>query len=132
MLTRVTPALPEDLEALMRQTIGCCLVVHRELGCGLSESVYMRARRVELQRAGLHCESEKPVPVMYRGGLLCHQRLDFLVEQRVVLEIKSVERILRIHVAQTVSYLRLSGLRAGLLINFNVRLLAEGIRRVVL
>jgi len=66
MLTRVTPALPEDLEALMRQTIGCCLIVHRELGCGLSESVYMRACRVELQRAGLHCESEKPVPVMYR------------------------------------------------------------------
>ena len=69
---------------------------------------------------------------MYRGKLLCHQRLDLLVDQRLVVEIKSVERLHPVHVAQVVSYLRLTGARVGLLVNFNVPLLKQGIRRIVL
>jgi GxxExxY protein len=81
---------------------------------------------------GIKFEREKRVPVRYRGQLLCHQRVDVLVESQLVLEIKSVERIHSLHVAQTVGYLRITGVRVGLLVNFNVQILKYGIRRVVL
>jgi GxxExxY protein len=129
---RVASPLPEDLEALIRSTIGALLSVHRELGPGMSESVYSRACCVELQHRAIPFEVETPIPVMYRGKLLCHHRMDLLIDRRLVVEIKAVERIHSVHVAQVVSYLRAATLRAGLVVNFNVAVLKQGIRRVVL
>jgi GxxExxY protein len=128
----VPTELPPDLEHLVRETIGSCIAVHRELGPGLLEAIYPRAVAVELEARGIRFELERSIPVRYRGQVICHQRLDVFVDGRLILEIKAVERILAIHVAQVISYLRLTGARIGLLINFNVPSLAQGIRRVVL
>lgn len=128
---RIPTSLPEDLESLVRETIGACIAVHRELGSGMSEGVYAAALRVELEVRRLPFESEKTFPVSYRGKLLCHQRVDLLVDGRLIVEIKSVERLHAAHVAQAVSYVRLAGARIGLLVNFNVPILKQGIRRVV-
>ena len=87
---------------------------------------------MELEARGISYESEYSVPIRYKGKLLCHQRIDLLVDQRLVLELKSVESIHRVHISQTATYLRLSGTRAGLIVNFNVELLRYGIKRVVL
>ena len=131
-ILRITSTLPPDLDALVKKTIGAFLAVHRELGSGMSEGVYAAASRLELNERGIPFEAERSYPVMYRRKLLCHQRLDLLVDQRLVVEIKSVERLHPVHVAQVVSYLRLTGARAGLLVNFNVPMLKQGIRRIVL
>jgi GxxExxY protein len=131
-LMRVTSTLPPTLEDLIERTIGCCLTVHRELGPGMAEQVYARACAIELRENGIACQREKPVPIRYRGQHICTQRIDLLVDGLVVLEVKSVERIHPVHVAQAVAYLRATNLRAGLVINFNVVLLRDGIRRVVL
>lgn len=131
-LTRVASDLPQALENLARRVIGCCLMVHRALGPGLSEAVYQRACRMEFESDGMSVELEKAVPIRYKGRLICTQRIDLLVEGRLVVEVKSVERIHAVHVAQAVSYLRATGLRIGLVINFNVPVLKQGIRRVVL
>jgi GxxExxY protein len=131
MLKIVSP-LSEDLENLAHDVIACCLAVHRELGPGLLESVYPRAVAMELEDRGLSFEMEKPLPVNYHGQLLCHQRVDMFVDGRIVLELKSVEMLHPIHVAQVISYLRLTKSRLGLLINFNVPILKQGIRRIVL
>src|SRR6266446_4548219 len=109
----VASRLPADLENLIRETIGCCLAVHRELGPGLLEGVYPRAIGIELQARGISFATEKAVPVKYRGTLLCHQRIDLFVDERLVLEIKSVERLDPIHIAQVISYLRVTGARIG-------------------
>ena len=131
-LMRVESKLSPELEQLVRDVIGACLAVHRELGPGMSESVYSKAVCIELRTRGLPFELEKSIPIRYRGQLLCHQRLDLFVDGRLVLEIKSVEHIHPVHVAQTVSYLRVTGSEIGLVINFNVPILKQGIRRVVL
>jgi GxxExxY protein len=131
MLKIVSP-LSEDLENLAHDVIACCLTVHKELGPGLLESVYPRAVAMELEDRGISFEMEKPLRVNYRGQLLCHQRLDMFIDGRLVLELKSVEVLHPIHVAQVVSYLRLTKARLGLLINFNVPILKQGIRRIVL
>ena len=131
-LTRVESKLSPELEQLVRAVIGACLAVHRELGPGMSESVYSKAACIELTTRGIPFEREKSIPIRYRGQLLCHQRLDLFVDGRLVLEIKSVEQIHSVHIAQTVSYLRVTGAEIGLVINFNVPLLKHGIRRVVL
>jgi GxxExxY protein len=132
MLTRVHSPLPPELEDLVQTIIGCCLRVHSELGPGLSEEVYVRACCAELEFAGIPFEREKALPVIYRNRTLCHNRVDIFVDGRVVLEIKSVERIHPVHLAQTVSYLRLTAARVGLVIDFNTERLRDGIRRVVL
>jgi GxxExxY protein len=131
MLKIVSP-LSEDLEQLAQDIIGCCLSVHKELGPGLLESVYPKAVAIELEDRGISFEMEKALRVNYRGRLLCHQRLDMFVDGRIVVELKSVELFHPIHVAQVLSYLRLTGARLGLLINFNVPMLKHGIRRVIL
>ena len=131
MLKIVSP-LPEDLENLGEDVIGCCLAVHKELGPGLLESVYPRAVAMELEDRGISFEMEKPLRVNYRGQLLCHQRLDMFIDGRLVLELKSVEMLHPIHVAQAISYLRLTKSRLGLLINFNTVSLTDGIKRCVL
>jgi GxxExxY protein len=116
----------------VERAIGCCLTVHRELGPGLGEVVYQRACRIEFECNELSVDIERPVPIRYRGRLICTQRIDIVVERQVVVEVKSVERIHAVHIAQAVSYLRATGLRIALVINFNVSFLKEGIRRVVL
>jgi GxxExxY protein len=129
---RVSSTLPADIENLVTETIGCCLAVHRELGPGLLEGIYARAIGIELQARSISFAIEKAVPVAYRGTLLCHQRIDLLVDDRLVVEIKSVDRLAPIHVAQVISYLRVTGARIWLLVNFNVPILKQGIRRIVL
>jgi GxxExxY protein len=131
-MLKIQSPLPEDLERLAERVIGSCVAVHRVLGPGLVETIYSRAVALELEFRGISFEREKPIAVRYRGELLCHQRLDMLVGGSVVLELKSVQRVDSIHVAQVLSYLRVSRLRLGLLVNFNVPILKYGIRRVIL
>jgi GxxExxY protein len=130
-LTRVPSSLPVELENLVQSTIGCCLSVHRELGPGMNENVYSRACRIELEARGMSYDAEQPVPVRYRGSLICTQRIDLLIERQLIVEVKSVECIHPVHIAQAVSYLRATGLRVALVVNFNVPVLKQGIRRVV-
>jgi len=131
-LTRTPSDLSADLEELAEKTIGILLTVHRELGPGMSESVYARARRIELAASELPNEGEKAVPIRYRGQLITTQRIDLIVAGKLIVEVKSVERVHPVHVAQAVSYLRATGLRIALVVNFNVPVLKQGIRRVVL
>jgi GxxExxY protein len=125
--------MKERLNALTDQIIGGAIAVHREIGPGMLESAYKMCLAHELTTRGLLVEREKALPIVYGDKTMeCGYRLDLLVEGLVVVEVKSIERFDRVHVAQLVSYLRLSGCMVGLLINFNVRWLVEdGIRRVV-
>src|SRR5580765_7300360 len=99
-MLHVQSSLPDDLEKLVRDTIGCCIAVHRALGPGLLEMIYSRAVAIELGVAGIGFERERTYPVTYRGELLCEQRLDFVVAESVVVEIKSVEHLTTLHEAQ--------------------------------
>ena len=118
---------------LTGQIIGAAIEVHRALGPGLLESAYQACLARELSLRDVSFEREKPLPVEYKGLQLdCGYRLDFLVEDRVVLELKAVGRLLPVHEAQLLTYLKLTGCRVGLLINFNVAVLKEGIVRRVL
>jgi GxxExxY protein len=118
---------------LTRQIIGAAIEVHRELGPGLVESAYQACLARELALRDLPVEQEKPLPVEYKGLRLdCGYRLDFIVAGKVVVELKAVDTIHRIHEAQLLTYLKLTGCRVGLLINFNVPVLKDGIRRRVL
>ena len=113
--------------------IGAAMEVHRRLGPGLLESAYQQCLCRELEVRGIHFERERPLPLEYKGVRCeCGYRLDLLVEGEVVVEVKSVEVLAPIHEAQLLTYLRLGGWRVGLLINFNVPLLKEGVRRKVL
>jgi len=131
MLRVLTPLTPET-EALVERVIGCCITVHRALGPGLLESIYSRAIGLELDVAGISFEREKQIAVHYRDQLLCYHRLDILVESALILEVKCVERLNAVHHAQLLNYLRLSHVRVGLLVNFNVALLRDGLRRMLL
>jgi GxxExxY protein len=131
-LSQTTSTLPQELEELITRTIGCCIAVHRTLGPGLGEGAYNNACCLELEAAGVPFEVEKTVSIKYRDAVVAHHRIDLIVDRRLILEIKAVERLHPVHVAQAVSYLRSLDLRAALLVNFNVPLLKEGIRRVVL
>lgn len=122
----------KDLKSLTRKIIGAAIAVHKALGPGLLESAYQECLAHEFSSLGLKFEREKPLPIIYKDVRLdCGYRLDFLVEGAVILEVKSVEDLLAIHEAQLLSYLKLSGFHVGLLINFNVRLLKNGIKRRV-
>jgi GxxExxY protein len=111
--------------------IGCAIRVHRNLGPGLLESVYVNCLILEFKRLGLKFEREKAVPIIYEGEKLdCGFRLDLLIEDRIIVEAKAIETLEDIHVSQLLTYLRLSNRKLGLLINFNVTLLKEGIKRV--
>jgi GxxExxY protein len=132
MFLRVQSTLPDDLENLIRETISCCIQVHRELGSGLLEGVYPRALAIELETRNIPFERERPAPVRYKGRIIYQQRIDLLVDGRLIVEIKSVERLHPSHVSQVISYMRTTGARAGLLINFKVPILKQGIRRLVL
>ncbi len=131
-MLRIQSPLPDDLERLSHDALGCRIAVHRELGPGLIEGIYARAVAMEMTARGIPFEAEKAIPVQYRGALLCHQRLDLLVGGQIVVELKAVDFLHPIHVTQVLSYLRVAGLRLGLLVNFNVSVLKAGIRRVIL
>ena len=113
-LTKARSSVPFELDRLAERVIGMCLAVHSEVGPGMSESVYVRACKVEFEANGVSYDSERAVPIRYRGKLICNQRIDLLVENKRIVEAKSVERIHRVHVAQAVSYLRATGLRLAL------------------
>ena len=131
-MLRVPSNLDPSVEELVHRTIGCCIAVHRELGPGLLEQIYQRAVGLELGAARIPFESEKRFPVVYRGRRLYTHRLDLVVDGRLVLELKAVDRFHPVHQAQALSGLRVSKLRVALLINFNVAILPEGIKRIVL
>ena len=112
--------------------IGCSIAVHKELGPGLLESSYEMALSHELGLAGVRCFRQVALPLCYKGEELdCGYRIDLLVEDSVIVEIKAVESIKPIHEAQLITYLKLAGKKTGLLINFNVVQLRDGIRRIV-
>jgi len=118
---------------ITEKIIGAAIAVHKELGPGLLESAYEACLVYELAQSGLKVESQKSLPVSYRGVQVdCGYRIDLLVEDQIILELKSVEKLEPIHEAQLLSYLKLSGYKIGLLINFNVSLLKNGVRRFVL
>ncbi len=119
----------ERLNHLTEQIIGCAIEVHRHLGPGLLESIYESALCIELGMAGLAYAAQYSVPVIYKGHRLGEHRLDILVEDEIIVEIKSVERMDPVFEAQILSYLRMTKKPIGLLINFNSRLLKDGIRR---
>jgi GxxExxY protein len=131
-LTRTTSTLPDELEHLITRVIGCCIDVHCAIGPGFHEGAYRRACSIELAFQRIAFETEKSVTVWYRDQVVCRQRIDLVVAGELVLELKSVDRIHPVHVAQAISYLRATGLRAALVINFNVPALSLGIKRVVL
>jgi GxxExxY protein len=131
-MLRIHSSLPEELELLIERVIGCCICVHRALGPGLLENIYARAVCIELRREGIEFEREREVPVFYRDQLLCHQRLDIVVANQLILELKSTERLSAVNDAQIVNYMRLLKVRAGLLVNFNVAILKDGVKRKVL
>ena len=120
------------LNDITETIIGSAMAVHRALGPGLLESAYEACMAYELSKRGLTFAQQVPTPVAYGGVKLdCGYRLDILVEDRVVVELKAAEKLLPIHEAQLLSYLKLSGRSVGLLINFNVSILRNGVRRIV-
>jgi GxxExxY protein len=126
-------ALPSDLEDLATALVDSAFKVHQTLGPGLLESVYESCVSIELTRRGIGYEKQAPMPLVYEGiNVNGGFRLDLLVENSVVMEIKAVEKLLPIHQSQVLTYLKLANLRLGLLINFNVLMFKEGVKRIVL
>lgn len=122
----------DRLNGITETIIGSAIAVHRELGPGLLESAYEACLAHELVERGLNVERQKALPVSYRGVRVdCGYRIDLLVEGCVVVELKAVDSLQAIHTAQVLSYLKLSGCSVGLLINFHVPMLRDGIRRIV-
>ena len=131
MLNRTTGVLDADTEDLVTSVIGCALRVHKELGPGYLEAIYHDAMAIELELSGLAYAREVFTPIQYRRRHLRGHRLDLVVERRVVVELKSVDRLAPIHKSQMLTYLRLTGRAVGLLINFNEQVLKDGVRRVI-
>ncbi len=121
-----------DENELSNEVIGAAIDVHRQVGPGLLEAVYRDCLYLELKDRGISAEREVPLSLRYKAHEFhAAYRLDMLVEEKLVVELKAVEQLLPVHTAQVLSYLKLSGKKLGLLMNFNVPVLREGIRRVV-
>ena len=122
----------ERLNRITEIIIGAAIRVHRTLGPGLLESVYLACLAFELAEEGVGVETQRPIPVEYRGVRLeCGFRADLIVEGAVIVEVKSLERLAPVHQAQMITYLRLSGCLVGLILNFNSSVMKDGIKRVV-
>lgn len=122
----------EELNKITEGIIGAAIEIHRNLGPGLLESAYQAALACELNQRGFKVEQQKPLPLLYKEVKLdAGYRLDFLVNEKVVVEVKPSDKIVPIHDAKILSYLKLSGCKVGLLINFNVKLLKNGIKRFI-
>lgn len=117
---------------ISEKIIGCSIEVHKSLGPGLLESAYQECLFYELQKAGLYVEKQKALPLIYKDVKLdAGYRLDLIVENKVIIEVKSIDALNDIHTAQVLTYLNVSGCRLGLLINFNVLRLVDGLKRLV-
>jgi GxxExxY protein len=122
----------DRLDEISHRIIGAAIEVHRHLGPGLLESAYQSCLAFELKQLGLKVEEQKPLPVVYKQVKLdCGYRLDMVVEDEIIVEIKAIEKLLPIHDAQLLSYLRLTKKRVGLLMNFHVPVLKNGLKRIV-
>lgn len=122
-----------DENKLSNIILGCAIEVHKQLGSGLLESAYQECLFYELKKAGLAVQKEKALPIVYKEIRLDHgYRIDLLVENKVVIEIKTVEAFSDVHLAQVLTYLKLGNHKLGLLLNFHVTTLKNGIRRVIL
>jgi GxxExxY protein len=121
-----------DLNALSEEVIRCAIEVHRELGPGLLESVYETALCIELKAAHVNVKRQIEIPLYYKGELISEHRPDLIVGDRIVVEIKSIARFDPIHMAIMLTYLRITQLHLGLLLNFNTAFMRQGIKRVML
>ena len=119
-----------EINEITRKIIGCAIEVHKHLGPGLLESAYSECMIYELQNSGLRIEAQKPLPVIYKERKLDYgYRIDILVEDTVLIELKSVDAFNPVHEAQILTYMKFAGKKIGLLINFNVTMLRNGLRR---
>jgi GxxExxY protein len=121
-----------ETDHLAQEVIGAAIEVHRALGPGFLESVYEQAMSIELGLSGIPCERQVAVAVSYKGHSIGESRLDLLVGGKLIVELKAVDQLAPIHAAQVMSYLKATGHRLGLLINFNVVRLKDGVKRIVL
>ena len=122
-----------DFDKLSSKVIGCVIDVHKELGPGLLESTYEQCLAYELKLKAISFQQQYPLPVQYKGVHLdCGYRIDLIVEDEIIIELKSVEKVKDIHRAQLLTYMKLSGVKIGLLINFNTSKVKNGIERFVL
>lgn len=128
---RLESDLPAELEELVSRVIGAAIEVHRHLGPGFVESIYEQALCYELMERQIPFERQKEIAIQYKRAILVGQRIDLLVDERLILELKAVDQIQPIHQAQLLSYLKALNLRAGLILNFNVRQMRLGVRRLV-
>ena len=121
-----------EFEEITQKIIGCAMDVHSALGPGLLENAYRECLFYKLSKSGLYVEKEKQLPLLFEGVKLdCGYRIDLLVEKNIVIELKSVKKIEEIHLAQILTYLKLGKYKVGLIINFNVTSLKDGIKRLV-
>jgi len=132
ILGSIGALLNSQRDALTERIIGCAIAVHRELGPGLLEAIYEEALSIELDEQGLVYRRQLAVPAVYKGRPLGEYRLDLIVEDTVIVEVKSVDQLHPVFEAQLLTYLKVTGKKTGLLINFNTRLLKDGIKRLVL
>ena len=122
-----------EFDELSNRVIGCAIEVHRQLGPGLLESTYEQCLAHELSLNSIDFKMQQPLPVQYKGITLdCGYRVDLLIEDKMIIELKSVDQIKGIHEAQLLTYMKLAGIKTGLLMNFNVTRLKSGIKRFVL
>ena len=122
-----------EREEIFRLILDCAFMVHSELGPGLLENAYEECLCYELRNAGLRVEKQKPLPLVYKEIRLdAGYRIDLLVEDSIIIELKAVEELTDVHLAQVLTYLKLSNCKLGLLVNFNVKYLRNGIKRVIL
>jgi GxxExxY protein len=120
-------------DSLSNKVIGCAIEVHRELGPGLLESTYEQCLAAELSRSQIPFQLQVELPVNYKGVQLdCGYRIDLLIDNQLIVELKSIEQLLKIHEAQILTYMRLAKVKIGLLMNFNVPILKKGIKRFLL
>jgi GxxExxY protein len=120
-----------DTNPITERIIVCAFEVHSTLGPGLLESLYETAMTIEMTGTGLSFKRQAGMPLYYKGELISEHRVDLMVEEAVIVEIKSIERLAPIHIAQMLTYLKVANLRTGLIINFNVQALRAGLRRVL-
>lgn len=123
--------LEPETENLARRVIGAAIEVHRTIGPGYLESFYQRALSVELEKQDTKHLTEAPIRIDYKGVNVGEGRADLVVEDRIIIELKTVEAIKGIHRAQLISYLKATGIRLGLLMNFNTQVLKDGIQRII-
>ena len=122
-----------EFDELSNRVIGCAIEMHRNLGPGLLESTYEQCLAHELKISGIPFKVQQPLPVQYKGFKLdCGYRTDLLIDNAIIVELKSVDKVLPIHQAQLLTYMKLSGISIGLLMNFNVKYMKSGIKRMVL